>query len=55
MKIALITDTHFGGKNDNLAFSEFQARFYKGTLFPILDREGISTVIHLGDTFDRRK
>ena len=55
MRIGLITDTHFGGKNDNLAFSEFQARFYRGTFFPILEREGITTVIHLGDTFDRRK
>ena len=55
MKIALITDTHFGGKNDNLAFAEFQSRFYERTLFPILDREEITTVIHLGDTFDRRK
>ena len=55
MRIGLITDTHFGGKNDNLAFSSFQRKFYEGTLFPILDREGITTVIHLGDTFDRRK
>ena len=55
MKIALITDTHFGGKNDNLAFAEFQRRFYEGTFFPILDRENITTVVHLGDTFDRRK
>ena len=55
MKIALITDTHFGGKNDNLSFSTFQRRFYEGTFFPILDREGVSTVLHLGDTFDRRK
>ncbi len=55
MRIALITDTHFGGKNDNLSFSTFQRRFYEGTFFPILDREGISTVVHLGDTFDRRK
>ena len=55
MKIALITDTHFGGKNDNLSFATFQRRFYENTFFPILDREGISTVVHLGDTFDRRK
>ena len=55
MKIALITDTHFGGKNDNLSFSSFQRGFYEGTFYPILDREGITTVIHLGDTFDRRK
>ena len=55
MRIGLITDTHFGGKNDNLAFAEFQRRFYEGTFFPILDREKITTVVHLGDTFDRRK
>ena len=55
MKIALITDTHFGGKNDNLSFAAFQRRFYEDTFFPILDREKITTVFHLGDTFDRRK
>ena len=55
MKVAIITDTHFGGKNDNLQFASFQRRFYEGTFFPILDRENITTVLHLGDTFDRRK
>ena len=55
MKVAIITDTHFGGKNDNLAFSTFQREFYKRTFFPILDREGITTILHLGDAFDRRK
>ena len=55
MKIALITDTHFGGKNDNLSFAAFQRQFYERTFFPILEREGVTTVVHLGDTFDRRK
>ena len=55
MKIALITYTHFGGKNYNISFSSFQREFYEGTFFPILDREEVTTVIHLGDTFDRRK
>ena len=55
MKVAIITDTHWGGKNDNLAFSEFQRRFYEGTFFPICKREGITTILHLGDVFDRRK
>jgi len=55
MRIALITDTHFGGKNDNLSFAQFQRRFYERTFFPILDMEGITTVVHLGDVFDRRK
>ena len=55
MKVAIITDTHWGGKNDNLAFSEFQRRFYEGTFFPICKRENITTILHLGDAFDRRK
>ena len=55
MRVAIITDTHYGGKNDNLSFAAYQARFYEGTFFPILERENISTVLHLGDVFDRRK
>ena len=55
MKVGIITDTHFGGKNDNLQFASFQRRFYEGTFFPILRREGVSTILHLGDVFDRRK
>ena len=55
MKVAIITDTHFGGKNDLHSFSQFQTRFYRGTFFPILAREGIDTILHLGDVFDRRK
>ena len=45
MRIALITDTHFGGKNDNLSFANFQQKFYQDTFFPILDREEITTVV----------
>ena len=55
MKVAIITDTHYGGKNDNLQFAQFQKRFYEGTFFPICKREGITTILHLGDVFDRRK
>ena len=55
MKVAIITDTHFGGKNDNLSFAQFQQRFYDGTFFPICAREKVTEIIHLGDVFDRRK
>ena len=55
MKVAIITDTHFGGKNDLHSFSQFQTRFYRGTFFPICRREKIDTILHLGDVFDRRK
>ena len=55
MKVAIITDTHYGGKNDNLAFAEFQRRFYEGTFCPICERERVAKILHLGDVFDRRK
>ena len=55
MKIALITDTHFGARNDNLAFNEYFYKFWEEIFFPYIEKEGIDTVIHLGDVMDRRK
>ena len=55
MKIALITDQHFGARNDSIHFLDFYEKFYSGTFFPTLDEYSINTVIILGDTFDRRK
>jgi DNA repair exonuclease SbcCD nuclease subunit len=55
MKIALITDQHFGARNDSVHFLDFYEKFYKETFFPILDANNIRAVLILGDTFDRRK
>ena len=55
MKIALITDTHFGARNDSLIFSDFFRKFYENVFFPTLKERGITDVIHLGDVVDRRK
>ena len=55
MKIALVTDTHFGARGDHLAFDKQFEKFYTGTFFPTLKERGITNVIHLGDMFDRRK
>ena len=55
MKIALITDTHFGARNDNLNFNEYFYKFYEELFFPYLEENDITTVIHLGDVMDRRK
>lgn len=55
MKIALVTDTHFGARGDHLAFDKKFAKFYDDTFFPTLIERGIKNVIHLGDMFDRRK
>ena len=55
MKIALITDQHFGARNDSVHFLDYYEKFYRDTFFPALDNESIRTVLVLGDTFDRRK
>lgn len=55
MKVAIITDQHFGARNDSIAFLDFFEKFYENIFFPKLDEEGITTVLILGDTFDRRK
>ena len=55
MKIALLTDTHFGARNDNLNFNEYFYDFYEGVFFPYLQQNNIKHCIHLGDLMDRRK
>lgn len=55
MKLALITDTHFGGRSDSLEFDSFFKKFYDEIFFPELDKRGIKRIMHLGDCFDRRK
>ena len=54
-KIALITDQHFGGKQDGQHFMNYIEKFYTNQFFPYLAENNITTVIDLGDTFDRRK
>lgn len=55
MKIALITDTHFGARSDSVPFDNFFRKFYTEIFFPELQARGIENIIHLGDCFDRRK
>jgi len=55
MKIALITDTHFGARNDSRVFSSYFAKFYDNVFFPYLEENNIKNLIHLGDLVDRRK
>ena len=55
MKVAIITDQHFGARNDSIAFLDFFEKFYDNTFFTALDANSIDTVLVLGDTFDRRK
>ena len=55
MKVLLITDQHFGVRNDNLHYVERYRKFYTEKVLPTIDKEGITEVLCLGDTFDRRK
>ena len=55
MKVAVITDTHFGARSDSQAFSDFFYKFWTNTFFPYLKEHKIDTIIHSGDLMDRRK
>ena len=55
MRVALITDTHYGIRNDSTQFHEYMGKFFSKVFFPTLEAEGVEKVIHLGDIVDRRK
>ena len=54
MKIALVTDLHFGVRNDNVIFADYQKRFFEKDFWPVVT-EQCDEMICLGDTFDRRR
>ena len=53
--IALITDTHYGGRKGSKNFHEYFRKFYEDIFFPELEKRKIKNCIHLGDAFDSRK
>jgi DNA repair exonuclease SbcCD nuclease subunit len=55
MRILLITDQHFGARNDSQVYVNKYQKFYSETVLPYIDKHKITQVIALGDTFDRRK
>ena len=55
MKICILGDTHFGMRGDSMDFHKYIEKFYENTFFPYLKENGITTVLQLGDLFDRRK
>jgi len=55
VKIAIITDQHFGARKNSKLFHDYFLKFYEDIFFPTLIKEGITTIIDMGDTFDSRK
>ncbi len=55
MRIAIITDQHFGARKNSKLFHDYFLKFYNDVFFPTLEAEGIDTIIDMGDTFDSRK
>lgn len=55
MKIALITDTHWGVRGDNVKFLDYFKKYYSEFFFPELEKRDINRIVHLGDLMDRRK
>ena len=55
MKIAIITDTHWSARKSSRFLHDYFELFYKNIFFPTLEKENVSTVVHMGDAFDNRK
>ena len=55
MKVAIITDQHFGARKNSKHFHDYFLRFYNDIFFPTIEKAGITTIVDMGDTFDSRK
>ena len=55
VKVALVTDTHFGARGNIEPFLDMTKKFFDNVMFPEIDRQQIRHLIHLGDVFDSRK
>ena len=55
MKVAIITDTHYGARKGSKYLHDYFEKFYRDVFFPTMEEYNIKTVIHMGDAFDSRK
>jgi len=55
MKVAILTDTHYGARKGLKYLHDHFELFYKNVFFPSLKEHGVEAVIHMGDAFDSRK
>ena len=52
MKTAILTDTHFGARNDSIVFSNYFTKFYETIFFPYLEEHNIKNLKHIKDEYD---
>lgn len=57
MRLAIVTDTHFGARQDSPVIMKHQYKFFRSEFFPFVKDPAnkIDGVACLGDMFDRRK
>jgi DNA repair exonuclease SbcCD nuclease subunit len=55
MKVAILTDTHYGARKGSKYLHDHFELFYKNIFFPALKEHKVEAVIHMGDAFDSRK
>ena len=55
MKLAIITDQHFGARKGADYIHKYFKKFYDNTFFPYLEKNKIDTIVDMGDTFDNRR
>ena len=55
MTAALVTDLHFGARNDSDAVRRNQRRFWNDVFFPTIRERGVDEIVVLGDVFDKRR
>ena len=54
MKLAFITDTHVGCRSGSSIFREYFKWYYETVLFPYMEENCITNLLHGGDFFDNR-
>lgn len=55
MRVAIISDLHYGVRGDAIMFLDHQKKFIDDILVPTLKERGIGSIIIPGDLVDRRK
>ena len=54
MKIAIITDQHFGARKSSKFLHDHFKRFYDDIFFPYLEKHNITTVVDMGRKYHHK-